>query len=50
MLAESDYRYVELLKAPKERKAKGVVISERASSYLEGDALFLQQTCDELPV
>jgi deoxyribonuclease-4 len=48
MLPESDLRYAELLKALKERKAKGVVISESAP-YLEQDALLLQQTYRELP-
>jgi deoxyribonuclease-4 len=48
MLPDSDFRYVELLKALKERKAKGVVISESAP-YLEQDALLLQQTYLELP-
>jgi deoxyribonuclease-4 len=48
MLPDSDFRYAELLKALKERKAKGVVISESAP-YLEQDALLLQQTYLELP-
>ena len=48
MLADSDLRYVELLKALKERKAKGVVISESAP-YPEHDALLLQQTYRQLP-
>jgi len=48
MLADSDLRYVELLKALKERKAKGVVISESAP-YPEDDALLLQQTYRQLP-
>ena len=43
MLADSDFRYAELLKALKERKVKGVVISE-SIPYLEKDALLLQQT------
>jgi len=43
MLPDSDFRYAELLKALKERKAKGVVISE-SMPYLENDALLLQQT------
>jgi deoxyribonuclease-4 len=43
MLPDSDFQYVELLKALKERKAKGVVISE-SMPYLENDALLLQQT------
>ena len=43
MLSDSDFQYTELLKALKERKAKGVVISESVS-YLERDALLLQQT------
>jgi deoxyribonuclease-4 len=48
MLADSDLRYVELLKALKERKAKGVVISESAPCP-EDDALLLQQTYRQLP-
>jgi deoxyribonuclease-4 len=48
MLPDSDFRYAELLKALKERKAKGVVICE-SMPYLEKDALLLQQTYRELP-
>jgi deoxyribonuclease-4 len=48
MLPESDFKYAELLKALKERKAKGVVISESVP-YLEQDALLLQQTYRALP-
>jgi len=48
MLPDSDFKYVELLKALKERKAKGVVISE-SMPYLEKDALLLQQTYRALP-
>jgi deoxyribonuclease-4 len=48
MLADSDFRYVELLKALKERNAKGVIICESAP-YLEQDALLLQQTYRALP-
>jgi deoxyribonuclease-4 len=48
MLPESDFRYAELLRALKERKAKGVVICESVP-YLEQDALRLQQTYRELP-
>jgi deoxyribonuclease-4 len=48
MLPDSDFRYSELLKALKERKAKGVVICESVP-YLEQDALLLQQTYQELP-
>ncbi len=48
MLPDSDFRYKELLKALKEREAKGVVISESVP-YLEKDALLLQQTYGELP-
>jgi deoxyribonuclease-4 len=47
MLPDSDLRYAELLKALKERKAKGVVICESVP-YLEQDALLLQQTYGEL--
>jgi deoxyribonuclease-4 len=47
MLPDSDFRYVELLKALKERKAKGVVICESVP-YLEQDALLLQQTYQAL--
>ena len=48
MLPDSDFRYAELLKALKKRKAKGVVICESAPD-LEQDALLLQQTYRELP-
>jgi deoxyribonuclease-4 len=48
MLADSDFQYAELLKALKERQAKGVVICESAP-YLENDALLLQQTYQALP-
>ena len=48
MLPDSDFQYAELLKALKERKAKGVVISE-SMPYLEQDALLLQQTYQALP-
>ena len=48
MLPDSDFRYAELLKALKERKAKGVVICE-SMPYLEQDALLLQQTYRALP-
>ncbi|MGA2670046.1 MAG: TIM barrel protein [Dehalococcoidia bacterium] len=47
MLPDSDFQYAELLKALKERKAKGVVICESVP-YLEQDALLLQQTYREL--
>ena len=47
MLPDSDLHYAELLKALKERKAKGVVICESVP-YLEQDALLLQQTYREL--
>jgi deoxyribonuclease-4 len=48
MLPDSDFRYAELLKALKERKAKGVVVCESVP-YLEQDALLLQQTYRALP-
>ena len=48
MLPDSDFQYAELLKALKERKAKGVVICESVP-YLEKDALLLQQTYRALP-
>jgi len=48
MLSDSDFRYAELLRALKEREAKGVLICESAP-YLEQDALLLQQTYRELP-
>jgi len=48
MLSDSDLRYAGLLKALKERRAKGVVICESAP-YLEQDALLLQRTYRELP-
>ena len=47
MLSDSDLRYAGLLKALKERKAKGVVICESVP-YLEQDAVLLQQTYREL--
>jgi deoxyribonuclease-4 len=43
MLADSDLRYAELLKALKDRRAQGVVVCESVP-YLEQDALLLQQT------
>jgi len=43
MLPDSDFQYKDLLKALKERKVKGVVISE-SLPYLEQDALLLQET------
>jgi len=48
MLSDSDFHYVELLKALKERKAKGVIICESVP-YLENDALLLQQSYRKLP-
>jgi deoxyribonuclease-4 len=48
MLPDSDFQYAELLKALKERKAKGVIICESVP-YLENDALLLQQTYRALP-
>ena len=48
MLPDSDMQYAELLRALKERKAKGVVICESVP-YLEQDALLLQQTYQALP-
>jgi len=48
MLPDSDFQYAELLKALKERQAKGLVISE-SMPYLEQDALLLQQTYRSLP-
>ena len=48
MLSDSDMQYTELLRALKERKAKGVVICESVP-YLEQDALLLQQTYRALP-
>jgi deoxyribonuclease IV len=47
MLPDSDLQYAELIKALKERRAKGVVICESVP-YLENDALLLQQTYLEL--
>ena len=47
MLEDSDLHYAELLKALKERQAKGVVICESVP-YLEQDALLLQQTYQAL--
>jgi len=48
MLPDSDLQYAHLLKALKERKARGVVICESVP-YLEKDALLLQQTYREIP-
>jgi deoxyribonuclease-4 len=48
MLPDSDFQYAELLKALKERKAKGVIICESVPD-LEKDALLLQQTYRSLP-
>ena len=48
MLPDSDLRYVELLRALKERQVKGVVIVESVP-YMEQDALLLQRTYRELP-
>ena len=48
MLEDSDMQYADLLKALKDRKAKGVVICESAPD-LEQDALLLQQTYRALP-
>jgi len=45
-LKDSDFRYVEFLKALKALEVKGLVICE--SPDLEGDALLLKQTCDSL--
>jgi deoxyribonuclease-4 len=45
-LEESDFRYVELLKALRDYDVKGVVICESPS--LEGDALLLQKTYNSL--
>lgn len=47
MLSESDIRYMELLHALKDHRAKGVVICE-SSPYLERDALLLQQAYNEI--
>ncbi len=47
MLSDSDLRYVDLLKALKEHRAKGVVICESVP-YLEEDALLLQRTYQDL--
>ena len=43
MLRDSDLHYTELLRALKDRRAKGVVICESAP-YLEQDAVLLQET------
>ncbi|HJX69999.1 MAG TPA: TIM barrel protein [Dehalococcoidia bacterium] len=48
MLPDSDFQYIELLQALKERKVKGVFISESVP-YMERDALLLQRTYRELP-
>ncbi len=46
-LEESDFQYIELLRALKDYDVKGLVICE--SPNLEGDALLLQTTYDTLP-
>jgi len=48
MLPDSDFQFAELLKALKERKARGVIICESVPN-LEQDALLLQQTYRKLP-
>ena len=48
MLRDSDLQYIELLKALKKRKAKGMIICESVPS-LEEDALFLQKSYREAP-
>ena len=48
MLRDSDFRYVDLLKALKKRRAKGTIICESAPS-VEEDALLLQQSYREAP-
>jgi deoxyribonuclease-4 len=48
MLQDSDMHYTELLKALKERKAKGMIICESVPS-LEEDALLLQESYREAP-
>ena len=48
MLQDSDFQYVDLLRALKDRKAKGVVITESVP-HLEEDALLLQQAYRALP-
>jgi deoxyribonuclease-4 len=45
-LPESDFKYVELLRALKDFNARGLVICE--SPNLEGDALLLQETYNSL--
>jgi deoxyribonuclease-4 len=45
-LKESDFKYKELLKALKEFKVKGVIISE--SPNIEGDALLMKKSYDSL--
>jgi deoxyribonuclease-4 len=45
-LPDSDMKYKELLKALKEFKAKGIIISE--SPNIEGDALLMQKTWQKL--
>jgi deoxyribonuclease IV len=47
MLDDSDLKYMELIKALKERKAKGVIICESAP-FIEQDALLLQRTYRQL--
>jgi deoxyribonuclease-4 len=48
MLSYSDFHYAELLRALKQRRAKGVVICESVPD-LEKDALLLQRTYRDLP-
>jgi deoxyribonuclease-4 len=47
MLSESDFNYIDLLRALEDRRAKGVIICESAP-HLERDALLLQRAYNRL--
>ena len=47
-LDESDFQYVELLKALRDYDVKGILICESPREHMEEDALLLQTTCNNL--
>ena len=47
MLSQSDFNYIDLLRALKDCRVKGVIVCESAP-YLERDALLLQQVYRQL--